>query len=671
MKRYLLSVILFLTTTVFAQEFSFSAVAPTGQTLFYQIQNDNKHVVVVFPEYNEEQNTCYYGHEEPSGDLAIPEKVLFKGETYVVDSIGYAAFSKCKKLTSVTLPNSIRAIGQYAFAECYEMSSLTLGAGIVFIDDNALYGNYSLKKTNFTGTIEDWCKIDFRTNPAAYSENLYMNDILLTEIIIPSSVEEIKPFTFHDNKHITSVVIPNTVKKIGAWAFRGCSSLKSISIPDGVKRIEAHTFAFCDNLVSVRLSSNVTSIGQAAFSDCTKLRSIRLPDMLDSINEFAFQNCQSLPEIDIPPSVTYIGLKAFDKVSEIAYRGVSDGRPWGAINCRIPTDFNHRFITSRENIKKEIDKYNDGITGIYQDISGMLEVAVLKYKDAYRLLYVGGRESGWWGTGDLQGFLYPSAASGLFRGRWIMNDFSIDDNCFMLFTGATMEFNTDRGKEIFLKMYPNGSSSAITNTSSWSGTGWAIGNGYVITNNHVADGARTITIKGVKGDMNIGYSAEVVAIDKMNDIAILKITDSRFSGYGTIPYSVSSRMADVGEDVFVLGYPLTQSLGNEIKLTNGIISSRTGYQGDIATYQMSAPVQPGNSGGPMFDNKGNVIGIVVAGVPGAENVGYAIKTSYLKILIESAGLNMSFPTNNTVAGLSLSEKVKRVKKFVYYIECSK
>ena len=72
-----------------------------------------------------------------------------------------------------------------------------------------------------------------------------------------------------------------------------------------------------------------------------------------------------------------------------------------------------------------------------------------------------------------------------------------------------------------------------------------------------------------------------------------------------------------------------------------------------------------------YDSKGNVIGIVVAGVPGAENVGYAIKISYLKILIESAGLNITFPTNNTVATLSLAEQVKRVKRFVFYIECSK
>ncbi len=204
----------------------------------------------------------------------------------------------------------------------------------------------------------------------------------------------------------------------------------------------------------------------------------------------------------------------------------------------------------------------------------------------------------------------------------------------------------------------------------WTGTGFALGNSYIVTNQHVIDEANTISIKGIKGDLNNGYSAAVVTVDKANDIAVLKINDTRFNGFGAIPYSVSTRMADVGEDVFVLGFPLTQALGNEIKLTNGIISSRTGYQGDIATYQISAPVQPGNSGGPMFDKKGNVIGIVVAGVPGAENVGYAIKTSYLSILNESAGLNIKFPSNNTISSFPLAEKVKKVKDFVFYIECS-
>ena len=111
-------------------------------------------------------------------------------------------------------------------------------------------------------------------------------------------------------------------------------------------------------------------------------------------------------------------------------------------------------------------------------------------------------------------------------------------------------------------------------------------------------------------------------------------------------------------------------MGDEIKLTTGIISSKTGFQGDVALYQISAPIQPGNSGGPLFDKKGNVIGIVSAKHAGAENVGYAIKTVYLRNLIESCADISIIPTANTVATLPLTGKVKKEKHFVFLIKCS-
>ena len=69
---------------------------------------------------------------------------------------------------------------------------------------------------------------------------------------------------------------------------------------------------------------------------------------------------------------------------------------------------------------------------------------------------------------------------------------------------------------------------------------------------------------------------------------------------------MNTTTSEVGEEVFVLGYPLTATMGDEIKLTTGVISSKSGFQGDISQYQISAPVQPGNSGGPLFDSKGNI-----------------------------------------------------------------
>ena len=208
------------------------------------------------------------------------------------------------------------------------------------------------------------------------------------------------------------------------------------------------------------------------------------------------------------------------------------------------------------------------------------------------------------------------------------------------------------------------------NSQEWSGSGFALKDDFIVTNYHVIENAESIWIHGIKGDFPTKYNAKVVATDKFNDIALLKVSDSNFTGFGTIPYNVKTSVSDVGEDIFVLGYPLTSTMGEEIKLTTGVISSRTGFQGDVSLYQISAPIQPGNSGGPLFDYKGNLVGIVSSKHTGAENVGYAIKTSYLRNLIESTVSKNILPTNAQTATLPLTEKIKVLKNFVFMISCS-
>ena len=109
-------------------------------------------------------------------------------------------------------------------------------------------------------------------------------------------------------------------------------------------------------------------------------------------------------------------------------------------------------------------------------------------------------------------------------------------------------------------------------------------------------------------------------------------------------------------------------MGDEVKLTNGIISAKSGFQGDITTYQISAPVQPGNSGGPLFDNKGNLIGIINAKHLGTENVSYAIKVAYLLNLIETMPTTPKLQTINSLTNKSLAEQVKIIKNYTYIIE---
>lgn len=329
--------------------------------------------------------------------------------------------------------------------------------------------------------------------------------------------------------------------------------------------------------------------------------------------------------------------------------------------------------------KKNIDNNNDGICGIYEEIGGSkYRIACIKHYSTYYLVYLGCSDRiSWWFEGDFKGKLEESAITGTFKAQWIMKDKTANNDVFITFDGKSMKTyipNGNPSESTYLKMYPNSSSSQgieppIGSASQWTGTGFALKNNYLVTNYHVIDKAKTILVHGIDGNLTKGYNATVVASDKHNDLALLQVNGINISNTG-IPYTVKTNATEVGEEIFVLGYPLTSTMGEEVKLTTGVISSKTGFQGDVSLYQISAPIQPGNSGGPLFDSKGDVIGIVSSKHVGTENVGYAIKTSYLKNMLENVTSSNLLPNNNKLSGLKLSDKVKTVKNYVYYIVCS-
>ena len=357
---------------------------------------------------------------------------------------------------------------------------------------------------------------------------------------------------------------------------------------------------------------------------------------------------------------------------------INDGA-WEWIGIKINNPYpkvEHIALTETE-IKSIIDKTNDPICGIYENIaSDKLKLACIKHENTYKLVFLDeivkyGLEQHW-ETGDVKGYLSSTATDGLFKVSYYSWSNILSDKYITFSDGIMKIIQDDETEEVFLKLYPISSSNTESiDVTKWSGTGFAIGNNCIVTNHHVIDEAKTIKIKGVKGNFEVQYQAEVIASDRNNDLALLKITDSQFAGFANIPYAAKTTLSDVGEDIFVLGYPLTSTMGEEIKLTTGVISSRSGFQGDIASYQISAPVQPGNSGGPLFDSKGNLIGIVSAKHTQAENAGYAVKTSYLKILIENAAGNITLPSNNQISNLPLTEKIKKVDDYIVLIECSK
>lgn len=325
--------------------------------------------------------------------------------------------------------------------------------------------------------------------------------------------------------------------------------------------------------------------------------------------------------------------------------------------------------------------YLEPIEGIWQSTDGFKYL--IQYTNdqygIYRMLVIESSSSQW-GGGDVKAFISDGSNDGIYSMKYFTQDAwgRTSSQTLFLIAGSpkTLKFTRiDNNEEILLyRLYPDVPSVAgsyvSSDAKSWSGSSVAIGKRYVATNYHVVEDAKTLVITGVSGHADTEYTAEAVASDKYNDLAILKITDSRFPGFTNIGYGCKTSTVDVGNSVFVLGYPLTGTMGEEIKLTTGVISSKTGFMGDVSQYQISAAVQPGNSGGPLFDDRGNLIGIVSAKHAGAENVGYAIKLSYLKSLIESTNEPISLPTNNTIASYSLPEKIKAVSPCVSIVKAS-
>lgn len=163
------------------------------------------------------------------------------------------------------------------------------------------------------------------------------------------------------------------------------------------------------------------------------------------------------------------------------------------------------------------------------------------------------------------------------------------------------------------------------------GSSFAITKHELITNNHVIEGKKTILINK-NPESKKGYmSAYVLYRDPDLDLAVLR-TDSNLTSC-----AIDRNIYDIGEDVFVYGFPQIEKQGKSLKLTKGVISSKRGYKDDVKTYQIDAAVQPGNSGGPLV-RKGKIIGVTSARLSDSQNVNYAIKSNFVGAIIDVLGI---------------------------------
>lgn len=243
-------------------------------------------------------------------------------------------------------------------------------------------------------------------------------------------------------------------------------------------------------------------------------------------------------------------------------------------------------------------------------------------------------------------------SSELFVVDWIMSDGISKERGLASWNNGSFEITIASGDAWLLKTWPlqEGAQSAAKNedNDSWASNGSGVlfnPMGYILTNQHVVEGARSVSVVIGQEGQEVEYEAGVVGVDADIDLALLKITDVAFGGVTAPPFSFQTR-ASVGEEIFALGYPMALSgLGAEMKYTNGSVSSNSGFNGDMKTMQISVPIQPGNSGGPLFNSQGDLIGITNAKIRSdvADNVSYAIKSIFVEAFLGSMPYEVSLP----------------------------
>ncbi len=218
------------------------------------------------------------------------------------------------------------------------------------------------------------------------------------------------------------------------------------------------------------------------------------------------------------------------------------------------------------------------------------------------------------------------------------------------------------------RIYPTKEDIQVWNLNSkpkiGTGTGFLINESLIITNYHVIKDAKKIELTNSVNNKEI--ELKLIGYDKANDLAILKPEQPLNKKKNPISITFTSQLQ--GKSIFVLGYPLVETMGKEVKLTNGIISSQNGFQDDITSYQISAPIQPGNSGSPVFSMEGKLIGIASSKHSEAEGVGYCIKTSYLKLLLESYSISIDNTRGLELSKLKFEDKIKTLKDYVFNIQ---
>ena len=207
-----------------------------------------------------------------------------------------------KRIKKAEVTNGVTKIGRCAFAGCTNLTSITIPDSVTIIENNAFDECESLNRVNI-GSLSSWCSISFgysNSNPLIYANRLFLNNKLLSNLVIPDDITIIEQYAFLNCSGITELTIPDTITNIGYDAFYGCTGIEKLTIGN---LIEKHTIDdLCiptDNLTTVVITDGTKSITNRAFNESKKLSEITIPKSVTKIGLFAFSNCGELERVNI------------------------------------------------------------------------------------------------------------------------------------------------------------------------------------------------------------------------------------------------------------------------------------------------------------------------------------------------------------------------------------
>ena len=299
------------------------SIESIGNNAFYNcfklVEVINKSDIKLTPKLSTNGYVAYYAKNIVKDENESKLQETEEGFILYIDEDDKILLEYTNNDDSIVIPDSVTSIGDYAFYNCSSLRSITIPDSVTSIGNSSFYNCSSLNKVNISN-VESWCNINFinaSSNPLVYAHNLYLDDELVTDLVIPDTVTSISAYAFYGLESLTSVTIPDSVTSIGNYAFYDCSSLMSITIPNNVTTIGNSVFAECSALKSIDIPDGITSIGNRAFYECSQLESITIPDTVESIEQHAFYGCESLTSIIVPVSVTSMGVGIFTNCSSL------------------------------------------------------------------------------------------------------------------------------------------------------------------------------------------------------------------------------------------------------------------------------------------------------------------------------------------------------------------